>query len=646
MQNNRLFLLLIILITALCYLKSLDNDFVNIDDNKLITENPIVIGKHIRFIDIIKYQLFQAHYKPLVVLSWRLEYKLFGANAFFFHVNNLILHIINCLLVFYILKKILQRSTIEQDSVSLLAFFAVLLFGIHPLHVESVAWATERKDVLYTFFFFGAMLAYTSYLEQKKTYYFLLAIVSYFLSVASKSPGITLIAVLFLLDYIYEKRIFIATLRQKIPFLLILLLALYAYGLLTNFSGQAAGLTQGIITKAGSDEAANLLGLPSMYSRLLLLNYKFLFWAIRVLVPYKLSIIYPRNQLIEIVGQAIHILPLITLAIFYAAYTYRKQYPWLLYGLVFYTINIAPSLSIYDKGTGIFLSDRYVYVASLGIMIIVMPCIAAKTKSIHRQYIIFSLLSIICFVSGYKRTQVWKNSETLFLDVIKKYPKDTPIAYNNLGLYYAEKNEPEKAISHFNVVIEQGYSYYQAYNNLANLYFRQGQYEKAIPYYSRALIFKPQAAELYSNRGASYYMLQQIDSALKDLNKAIEIHPFFVDALKNRALIYMHTGQTDKALIDFARILNIIPHEHEVINAKGMAYYKKGQYDDAIAEYSKAITLYNKASHYYINRAYAYYIKKEYRASLEDVLMAEKLGFKADSALISFLKNKLTEKQP
>ncbi len=622
-----------LLLTLICLSPVLNNDFVNFDDNKLITENRIVTHPNqYGFEDIIDFQRFQAHYKPLVVLMWQWEYKNWGADPFVFHGINLLFHLLTTLLVFIVIKRIFDHKNSSGGLINIyFAFFGSLLFGIHPLHVESVAWATERKDVLFGFFFMAGILTYIISFEQKKQKWLWLAIsfLSYGLSMASKSPGITLIAVFIIIDFLFHRQFNRTLVIEKLPFLILFSFFLYQYGIISHFDQQAVGLVGGIVNKGGGEQATNLAGLPAFYRRILIISYRFIFWIVHTLIPIKLAVAYPRKPLIEAVGIFIHLLPWISLGLISTAYFLRKNRIFV-FGLLFYAITISPALAISDRGTGIFVADRYAYIPLFGLILIVLYGLyqlPAKKLSFKAKMILTGIICLVLGIQSFERSKIWKNSKTLFKDVIEKYPNQVPVSYNNVGLYYKNKGEHKKAIPYFKRSTEFS-NYYQSFNNLANSYFALGKYKKAIPIYTKTMEFKPDASELYGNRGACYFQIGQPKKALKDMTKALQIKPNFTDALKNRILVYLSMKRYEEALKDQNRYLKLIPEDPDVWHVKAIALQNLKRYEEALASINQAIRLKPNNGVFYRLRAYIHYFMESYSQARKDLEKATELGVK------------------
>lgn len=620
------------LLTFLFYSPSINNEFLNFDDNKLIFENRIVTNaEHTSLTEIIEFQRFSAHYKPLVVLSWNLEYTIWGDNPKPYFFNNILLHTFNTLFVFLFILLLSKTFTENRRHQNLLAFFSALIFGLHPMGIESVVWATERKDVLFTFFFLSAFCLYllSKQREKYKIWFLLGSSALFFCSVFSKSPGITFFPALIISDILLDKKwLSRENILNKIPFLCIFFFALYNYGLITNFGGQAEGITAGILTKEVGENAENIKNFSGFLRRVLLINYKFWFWIGHLLVPVKLAISYPRKEFIEMIGSFIYLLPFLSIVLGVFMFKLRQK-KWFWFGILFFGITIAPALAITDVGTGIFVSDRYTYLPSIGIFLTLLMFIFSLSIKEKSKTLIISLLLFAYLIGFLQYRPVWKNSHTLFSDVIEKYPDKIPVAYNNLGLYFRnEKNMLSEAAQMFRKSINIDPSYHNAYTNLGNTYFQQQDYEKAIPIYNKLLDMRPGTAEAYSNRGASYSQLGEMEKALADLDTAIMLSPKYIDAYSNRALIRLNTNIYDEAIEDFNKLIKWLPRNPIYFNARGVAYQKKGLHKKAIEDFNRAIELNPNDTKVYLNRTSSYYHLKQYKEALEDVKKAEALGAK------------------
>ena len=284
-KKNILFIALLLLVTFGIYFQVTSHEFVNYDDDTLITTNRVVVDAGKSWTDCFTWNIFTPHFKPLVLLSWRAEYQAFGEKPGVFLFNNLLLHAFNVLLVFFLSLTLLRKFIPDQKQViSLAAFFVALAFAVHPLHVESVAWAVERKDVLYTFFFLLSWWSYLQYLEKNKYTYLLLCALFYLLVLLSKSMGITLIAILFLTDYLYGRKNLVGLIKEKIPVIFFFVVGIYLYGLVDYLTGFVSGGAAGSGTNL--PETLQVASESSPFLQIVLLAFlKFFLMLVHVLVP-------------------------------------------------------------------------------------------------------------------------------------------------------------------------------------------------------------------------------------------------------------------------------------------------------------------------------------------------------------------------
>ncbi len=630
-------------ITFIAYSPVLNNDFVNFDDSKLIYGNPVVNeGKMVTWERIWNYLHFTPHHKPLVVLFWNFEYRAVGKEAFLFHLNNLVLHLLNTLLLFFIIRRINRDFSIKEQYSGLVAFFITLFFAVHPLHVESVAWATERKDMLYTFFFFSSLLAYQEYVRRKNKFSWLaVSVVCYLLVILSKSMGITLFAVLFLIDFAAKRKVSVGLFLEKVPHLLVFALAVYNYGLLKDFTEHATGITAGLVDQGFSAYPGNFDALSPLYIRILMINIKTLLWVGHMLLPVNISSIYPQQAILQALGPAIHLFPLILLILLFLAFHYRKRHPWILFGFLFFLITISPAIAIAERGVGIFMSDRYTYVPSIGILLMAVYFLYTVTlsrKENPRMFLIpVALVGILFILSTLFVSRIWRNSETFWTRAINVAGDEAAAAYNGRGRFYFENNDNERALSDFNKAIELDPTFGYAYYNRGKIYFQNGQFDLALKDYNVVLGTSPRFLDALSNRGAILAKLGQREKALTDLNLALEISPNHETALRNRGLLLFELKDYEGTLADHLKYLASFPDDHDIVNSVGVCYDRLGQQEKAVEMFTRAIELYGKQGQYFKNRSICYKTLGKNDLALEDALTAKSLGIKIEDSYLQSL---------
>lgn len=641
-----IFLLLLVILTTIAFAPVLKNEFVNFDDGKLIYENKLVKeGADVPVADFFKKNKHNPHFKPLVFWSWNLEYQLVGDHPFLFHFNNLLLHILNTLLLFFIILKLNKYFLVNKNASRLVAFFIALLFAVHPLHVESVAWASERKDVLYSFFYLFSILLYLKYLEKQKNWPLLIiSALLYVLVLMTKSMGITLFAVILLIDLFAKRKLSWKLLAEKIPYLVILVAGLAKYGIFDHFVLQTAGISAGVLGESYTFYPENFDGLSSVYIRFLIINIRIVLWLFHIIIPVQMAAMYPKVEILQSLGPAIHLLPVILLGLLVSAFLLRKKAPWFLFGLLFYLISLFPAIAIGERGISVFLSDRYTYIPALGIIFIFiyfLDRIAERTKQRNLLLISAGLVSFIFIIATNIQAKVWRNSGTLWSKTISVAPDEAGIAYNGRGEYYRLHLKFNKAVDDYTNAIRIDPDFLFPYHNRGKIYFDGGNYDLAFEDYNNVIRLDSNFTEALSNRGAIYHMKGDNQKALEDLDAALELSPNKLQALKNRGVVRLQEGDYEGTISDYKHYLELSPNDHAIINSIGVCYERMQQYEDAIIEFSRAIELAPDLGQYYLNRSVCYSSLKKWDIALEDAIKASELG----TALNQQYFNQLMQKQ-
>ncbi|MEQ8189629.1 MAG: tetratricopeptide repeat protein [Candidatus Eremiobacterota bacterium] len=565
LQKKSILLLIIVAVTFISFYPCLRNDFTNWDDNFYVTGN-----KNIRELTLANIKnifsfsgsdrddpLVKTLYTPLPVLSFALEYYFFGLNPGGYHATNLIIHLLNCILVFCLIYLMCRNK--------LISFLVSLLFGIHPLHVESVAWISERKDLLYSFFFLGSLTGYVYYLQKRNKFYYYISVVSFLLSLLGKPMGITLPVILILYDYLYIKRkLDINVLIEKIPYIILS----FIFFIITFIIA--------VTNKLPEPQ-------PSFIHNIFIASYGLIcFYPVKLLVPFKLSAIYPHPP-----GKDLPLIfmisPLILFLFTLVIIPLLKHREKILFALLFYVITILPAIQILPVPPGI-AADRYSYIPSLGLFYITGVFINwyyHHNNSGRKKTFIIILLMTVAFNLSFltmERCKIWKDSMTLWNDTIEKYP--VAEAYYNRGMIYDQNEDYLKALDDFTQAIKIHTLYDEAYNNRGNIYYRLGQYDRAIEDYNRALEIN-RASKIYKNRGLSYSAIGNYNRAIEDYTMAIKLDPDSIEPYRNRGIIYGMMKNYDKAIEDFTKILSIEAYNKEALYNRSLTYFHAGDYDRA-----------------------------------------------------------------
>ena len=609
-------------ITFLVYHQVLSHDFVNFDDSTLIYNNPLVTQPEIPLKEIFTWGLFDGYYKPLVFLSWWSEYQTFGPNPTVFHFNNLLLHFFNVVFVYFIGLTLMEQFRLSPEKIKFGALFLATLFAIHPLHVESVAWAVERKDVLFSFFFLAGWLVYLSYLKSGKSSLLFAVALLYLASMLSKSMGITLLPVLLLTDYAFGRKDLKKILLEKVPILVSLLLGAYLFGLFGNLSELGTSFA------LANESAESMPALQvSFFDKIQIQSSKYLLWMLHLIFPFRLSVIYPGAEIMKAIGPLKLLAPFLLAGMLFLAYRLRKERKELLFGLLFFLGTLAPMLVFsLANGIGIFLSDRYTYIPMLGFFFMLLPSLL-KLRALDRLPVALAVCAVpilLLSIGAFRAVQHWENSETLWTNVLEEFGNNGS-AYNGRGKYYLDNDEYAKALSDFDQAITYAPQLSLPYYNRAQLMIETENFEEALTSINKYIELKALNAGALQKRSYIYTKLQQIDLALADVEELIKISPkeapYYLSkadllikanrldealvnidrglelsndywlAYQKRALIQENRNGLSGALADIERAIAINPEEALLFNNKSVILFKLGRIDEALTAVNQCLIL-------------------------------------------------------
>lgn len=619
-KHNILVFFLVLVVTAVVFSGGMRLEWTNWDDDLYVYENPQVREAKIK--DIFTQPADYNTYNPLVISSFALEWKLVKDKPFLYHLNNIFLHLLCTALVLIFFRRL--GLSIWWSG------FAALLFGIHPMRVESVAWISERKDLLYSVFFLSALLAYLRYMTSEKNGYLLLTFLLFVLSLLSKIQAVTLPVIMILLDWYYNRKIGLKAVSEKIIFLVTALVA----GLLgTTF------FIKNVYVAADSKTITNVFGL---FEQVVLAGYACFVYILKSVFPYELSVLYPMPASLQAehwIGAA--------MAVFLAAgaVVLYRQYRFLAFGLFFFIFNIVLLLMPFRANESAFLNDRYVYVAYIGLFFIIAMILqktSEKYSSIKLPVTVLAVVLIVVYgVLTVQYIPVWNNSKTLWTYVIGKYPRKIAVAYLNRGHDWYKNNRKEEALDDFSTAIQMNPHYLKAYLNRGYIYLEMNDYSNALKDYTRYIdlvspcddsgnISDPPLSDAYGNRALIHAKMGRYEKAFRDFETAVRLNPLNYKNFSNRALLYMETGQYEKAAGDFTRSHHLDAANADTINNRGVCYLRSGELQAALDDFNKAITLNGRNPFYYENRAAVYGKMRRTAEAARDVQTARAIGTVSD----------------
>jgi Tfp pilus assembly protein PilF len=618
--------LILIVVTLTVFWQVNQYDFVNFDDNRYVTENSRIQSgitlDGFRWAFSTKYL---GLWNPLVWLSLMFDYQLHGLNAGGYHLTNLILHVMSALLLFWLFNR--MTGAIWKSA------FVAALFALHPLHVESVAWIAERKDVLSAFFWMLTLCLYVYYTEKPVIRRYLLVLLCFACALMSKPMVITLPIVMILLDYwpldrlqsrkivtnmpevisvstnqgkkknkleketlkknispprvwkLSEPRIAgiipLWQLREKIPFFILSVVLV----IITLYNPNTPDMMN----------SPDLKWFPFI-SRLANAPVAFVTYLEKTFWPHDMAIFYPFPSQIpawQVIGAF-----LLILVISAAVIVMIKRLPYLFTGWMWFGITIAPVIGIIQVSLSApyAMADRYHYLPSIGLAVMMawgVPDLLKKWNYRKEILLASSALSILCLsIIAWTQVGYWQNSITLF-DHTLKVTDNNWLAYNNRGFAYNILGNYRQTIEDCDRAIEIKPDYAEAYYNRGVAYNGLGNYRQAIEDFSRAIEIKPDFADYYNNRGAAYVGLGNYKQAIDDYDRAIEIKPGFAEAYYNRGAAYNGLGNYRQAIEDFSRAIEIKPGYTNAYNNRALVYLNQGDNISGCPDARKACELGN-----------------------------------------------------
>jgi Tfp pilus assembly protein PilF len=550
-------------ITAICFWPMLKNQFTDWDDEYYVIKNALLRGPDWAGIFT---QAVVSNYHPLTVSTLAINYQLTGLDPSSYLWFNLLLHVLNTGIVFYFAWLISGKKL-------WVGFLVALIFGLHPLHVESVAWISERKDVLYTFFFLLSLIQYWHYLQTNKSGKLWLSFLFFILSILSKPAAIILPLVLLLLDYWKGRPLSQKLFTEKILFFLVAIL----FGVIT--------------VKIQSVKAIAGLDLYPLWTRPIFACYVVMIYFLRFFVPYPLSAFHPYPEP-DHLGWTVLISPLFILAAVAFLWWQRKN-RLLIFGAAFFIINLLLVMQIVSIGTTI-VSERYTYVPYIGLGF-VLGMLLYQLKSPRPA--LMGTAVVVTLVFGwlsFQRTQVWRDSGTLWTDALSHYPNAslprTNRANFTLNLSFDPANAAKKdslyqnAMDDCNIALKANPNHAPGYQNREFIYLNEHKLNEAIADATMYVKLDPSASLGYATRGVAYMQLNEFDKALTDLNKSLELDPNGEFALDNRgSLLYNHYQRYSEAAADFSRAIEISPKANFYLN-RSFCYYQLGDLAKAKAD--------------------------------------------------------------
>jgi len=613
--SKRLFAFSVLLSASVMvlYLPALNFGFVNWDDNTYVYENFNIIFPTARFIPWAFETFYGGNWHPLTWLSLGLDRFMWGKGPMGFHATNIILHGLNTALV-TILSALLiavaksarsgegKESGFSDRGVLIAAAVTGILFGFHPIHVESVAWISERKDVLSAFFFLLSLLAYMRYVrdlhgdhshgifDQGRSYrFYFLTLFFFLLSLLSKPMAVTLPVIMLIIDWYplgrFKQVPRTALLIEKIPLFAMSL----ASSLVTIASQESSG-------------AVATMSIAPLSHRVLNGANSLVLYIWKMLVPTGLVPYYPYPQDISLMSMKFMVPALLLLGLAASCimlYKSKKGEYWIV-GWSYFIVTLLPVIGIIQVGRQ-SMADRYAYLPSIGPFLLVGIGVAliaerkagsdsSSLRSLPVALAIPCALFLMLVPLTVRQIGVWKDSFTLWNYVIEKEPGRADIAYNNRGMIFMSNNRLVEALQDFNTALSIDSGIMTWYSNRAEAYRRLGRIHEAIGDLTTVIRLTPNSILGYLHRGNTYFLAKEYDKAIDDFNEAIAVNPDNAGAYLNRGMTFYAMNKPERAIVDYGNALSLAPDYPAAHYQRGMAYMKMKNNSLAALDFESACT--------------------------------------------------------
>ncbi len=534
-------LILLAASTVLTYLPTLQNGFTNLDDPALVMNNRSIRGLSLHYLRDLFSRSYGGlgGYTPLVLLSYAIEYHFFGLEPRAFHATNLILHVLNALLIFWLMA--LVTGSLGAG------FITALAFSVHPLHVEPVAWVQGRKDLLFSLFYLSGLMAYLNYIKKgRKAVFFWGALLLFALALFAKVTAISFPLVILLLEKRFAQRIDRRALIRSIPFWLMGGL-FFALSFMTRDA-----------LRMGTFER-----IPSYWKSLGTLFYAFAFYVGKVFAPVRLFPGY-QTEIGHDPGQAV--LSFAALAILAALLllAYRRQAGRAAFGVGFAVLTLLPTLPFHLFGQP--YEDRYMYLPLAGLVVALtalFPPGIFKLRPLPRTTLAFwpAIIVMATLLGGlsWRQSRVWRDSLSLWSHAVKMDPAN-PFGLVKRGEAFEEAGRLPEALSDYRRASALRPENAGAAQHMGSILFKQGDYRGAMTEYDRSLALNPLFSEGYLSRGILWGRLGDFDKAIVDLTVSIRLNETS-QARYYRALAYRELQKNTLALEDLRAAYRLEPRD-------------------------------------------------------------------------------------
>ncbi len=555
-DKYRYFLICVFLVFAILvvYWPVTGHDFVAFDDDLYITKNTdIQTGLNWKGVKWVLTTTQAYNWHPLTWLSHMLDYRLFGTNAGAHHLTNLALHAVNTLLVFAVFGR--MTGKIWRSA------FIAALFALHPLHVESVAWVSERKDVLSTFFWALAVWFYIGYARHRRFSTYVPVVVCFVLGLMAKQMLVTLPFVLLLLDY-WPLRRFTAGGEKNPDGKCAFVPASFGNCLLEKLPLLALSVVASIIVFAVQDRAALVKSSNEIPIVCRLENTMLAYagYIMKTFWPVNLGFFYPHlKDKIDLWQVCVD--GLLVLSITFIIVRFRRKYPWLAVGWFWYLGTLVPVIGLVQVGLQ-SMADRYTYVPLIGIFIIVTWSAAEFLKPTKYRKVLLSIISLaviaVLSIVAWRQVHYWKDSVTLCNRALA-VTTDNDMIHYELGDVLRSEGKIDQAIEQWHEALKIRPDAARANRDLGYALLEKGELDEAMFHFTEALRISPSLADVHNSVGYILVCKNRFEEAIEHFNEALRLRPGFAAAHDNLGFALMKQGKFDQAVLHLSKVIELKP---------------------------------------------------------------------------------------
>jgi tetratricopeptide (TPR) repeat protein len=646
--NEILLCLLLFGLVVWVFFPSIHGAFIERNDHGFVTENTHINLTLANVVWAFGHS-FDANWLPLTLWSFMLDHQLYGLKPWGYHLTNVLLHAVNTVLVFLVLRRMTglrsEKSigaAAPQAGATWRSLMVAVLFGLHPLRVESVAWISERKDVLSVTFWMLTLWAYAHWVQRSAVRspqsavgnqaasprlltpgFYWLALVFFALSLMSKAMMVTLPCVLLLLDYWplerWPQKSLRALLVEKVPFFLLSAIV----SAVTYITQKSADMMSSVVTGLSLSFGARLENALVSYGRYL----GKLFW------PVDLGALYPYPDRWPV--PTILLAALLVLGLSVLVFAMRRHWPFLLTGWLWYLGTLVPVLGLVPVGAQA-MADRYSYIPSIGILMILVWGTCQMTREWHYQGIGLGaaggVLALVCIVLTRHQIGYWKDDISVWQRAVAVTGNNYD-AHNMLGRAFGVRKRVDEALREFQEVVRLNPGFAEPQNTLGRAWEAKGRVNEAMACYQKALEVRPDYFVAQINLSSLLLRMGRMDEAIVHYQKALQINPDYAEAHNNLGVALASQGRLDEAIACFQKTLEINPNFAEAHYNLGYALYSKGRLDEAIACFQKTLEINPNYAEAHYNLSFALRSKGRLDEAIRE--LQETLRLKPDYAAAS-----------